>query len=162
MVDWLAMNNTFCFYEPVVEYKKRTIENITLISPEDSYNHLVKFYNTLEDRFSKEIVVLVGMNTKNNVKFTKVISVGTERQCLVSVKSIIKECILFDCSSFVLAHNHPSLNPAPSSADTSITRKLREAANFMDITFQDHIVMGEKENDPAGLGYYSMRSAGYL
>lgn len=156
------MNNTFCFYEPVVEYKKRTVENITLIHSEDSYNHLNKFFNTIEDRFTKEIVVLVGMNTKNNVKFTKVISVGTERQCLVSVKHIIKECLLFDCNSFILAHNHPSLNPAPSSPDVQITRRLKEAANFMDIVCQDHIIMGEKENDPNGLGYYSMRDHGYV
>jgi len=32
----------------------------------------------------------------------------------------------------------------------------------MDIHFQDHVIMGEPQNDPLGLGYYSFRNAGII
>jgi|GEM_PF-2315464 DNA repair protein RadC len=32
----------------------------------------------------------------------------------------------------------------------------------MDIELLDHVIVGTKEDDPAGLGFYSFRSAGLL
>jgi DNA repair protein RadC len=53
-------------------------------------------------------------------------------------------------------------DPAPSSADIQVTRRLREAAQAIDIELTDHLVLGNASADPAGLGYYSFRSAGLL
>jgi DNA repair protein RadC len=39
---------------------------------------------------------------------------------------------------------------------------LREAAVAIDIELIDHVVVGNASADPAGLGYYSFRSAGLL
>ena len=43
-----------------------------------------------------------------------------------------------------------------------VTRQLRDAAKAVDIEFLDHVVVGEKINDPQGCGYYSFRQAGIL
>jgi DNA repair protein RadC len=59
-------------------------------------------------------------------------------------------------------HNHPSGDPAPSSADLKVTRQLREAAQAMDIALQDHLVIGRPVADPLGRGYYSFRENGLL
>jgi len=59
-------------------------------------------------------------------------------------------------------HNHPSGDPAPSSADIQVTRRLREAAAAVDIELADHLILGAKSSDPAGRGYYSFREAGLL
>jgi DNA repair protein RadC len=62
----------------------------------------------------------------------------------------------------VVAHNHPSGDPAPSNADVQVTRQLREAARTLDIELLDHVIVGNATSDPAKLGYYSYRSAGIL
>ena len=43
-----------------------------------------------------------------------------------------------------------------------VTRILREAAKAVDIELLDHVILGRRECDPAGLGYYSFRNAGML
>jgi DNA repair protein RadC len=57
---------------------------------------------------------------------------------------------------------HPSEDPAPSAADVQVTRQLREASRAVDIDLLDHVIIGRAAADPAGLGYYSFRTAGLL
>jgi DNA repair protein RadC len=47
-------------------------------------------------------------------------------------------------------------------ARQQLTRRLREAARALDIELHDHVVVGNAEADPTGLGYYSFRCAGLL
>jgi DNA repair protein RadC len=58
--------------------------------------------------------------------------------------------------------NHPSGDPAPSSADMRITRQLREASRILDIQMLDHVVCGDAKADPQRRGFYSFREAGLL
>jgi DNA repair protein RadC len=44
-------------------------------------------------------------------------------------------------SGLILAHNHPSGNSQPSEADLKITRKIKEAAQFLDISLLDHLII---------------------
>jgi len=64
--------------------------------------------------------------------------------------------------AMIVAHNHPSGDPAPSLQDINVTRKLREAARLLEIELLDHVIVGESKADPASVGYYSFRSAGLL
>jgi DNA repair protein RadC len=150
-------------YEPVISYRKKEIEAVELIDAASAYKHIKDFLWSIRDfNPNKEYAVLVGMNTRGIVKFTRILSIGTDNQCLVTPREVIKEILLSNCNSFILAHSHPTGDPGPSSADSQITRKIREAAGIMDIQFRDHIIIGLPENDPAGLGYYSYREAGLI
>jgi DNA repair protein RadC len=44
-------------------------------------------------------------------------------------------------SSFILVHNHPSGNRQPSDADLKITKKIKKAAEYMEINVLDHIIL---------------------
>ncbi|MDH0156356.1 JAB domain-containing protein, partial [Stutzerimonas stutzeri] len=55
----------------------------------------------------------------------------------------------------VLVHNHPSGDPTPSQADLTLTQKLREALNLVEIRTLDHIVVGYE-------GCVSLAEQGYL
>ena len=65
-------------------------------------------------------------------------------------------------SKIVLVHNHPSGDPQPSAADHRITKIIREAGEVMQIELLDHVIIGCTEDDPAGAGFYSFRSAGLI
>jgi DNA repair protein RadC len=44
-------------------------------------------------------------------------------------------------TGIILAHNHPSGNLQPSSADIEITKKIDSACMFLDIKLIDHIII---------------------
>jgi DNA repair protein RadC len=81
---------------------------------------------------------------------------------LVHPREAFRAAIQNGATAIVCAHNHPSGDPAPSSADIQVTRRLREAAVAIDIELIDHVVVGEKAADPANRGFYSFREAGLL
>jgi DNA repair protein RadC len=54
-----------------------------------------------------------------------------------------------------LAHNHPSGDPAPSEADTKVTRDLIRAGQLLKIEITDHIILGHDR-------YSSLRQLGYF
>ncbi len=45
----------------------------------------------------------------------------------------------------ILYHNHPSGDLEPSKADRSLTRKLKEAGELMDIPVLDHLIIGDQD-----------------
>jgi len=55
----------------------------------------------------------------------------------------------------ILVHNHPSGNLTPSDADLSITKKLRDAATYLEIMVLDHVIIGDKN-------YYSFADNGNI
>jgi DNA repair protein RadC len=150
-------------YEPEIKYNRKDIEEVTIENAADAYAYLYKWFHTKAEDITREHIILVGLNNKQKVVFTKILTIGTDNQTLAKPSDIIKHVLMGNVNTFILAHNHPSSgNPAPSTADMRITRMLRECANIMELYFQDHIILGEVANDPLGLGYYSFREAGII
>ena len=75
---------------------------------------------------------------------------------LVDVKLILIDCLRHKASSLILAHNHPSGNLTPSSADKQITKKIIKACKQLDIMVLDHIIVGAES------GYTSMQDEGLM
>lgn len=61
--------------------------------------------------------------------------------------------------AFILVHNHPSGDPAPSQADQRLPRKLRDAAELLEIRLLGHVIVGD---GAIGSAYYSFKEAGIL
>jgi DNA repair protein RadC len=102
------------------------------------------------------------LNRKNRLKKLVEVTSGTATGSLVHPREAFRAAIQHGATAIVCAHNHPSGDPAPSSADIQVTRRLREAAQAIDIEFVDHVIVGEKAADPAGQGFYSFRQAGLI
>ena len=120
----------------------------------------------LSDAFNEyplqEQFVVIPVSRKNHPLGRFTVSVGTANSTLVHPREVFRPAILAGASAVVVAHNHPSGNPAPSRADIQVTRDLREAAKILKIDLLDHIVVGRPEDDPYGLGYYSFNDAGLV
>lgn len=102
------------------------------------------------------------LNRKNRAMGRVMISLGTLTSSLAHPREVFKPALIASAAAIVVAHNHPSGDPAPSSADVQVTRQLREAAKILNIDLLDHVIVGYVESDPAGRGYYSFREAGIL
>jgi len=90
------------------------------------------------------------------------VSSGTMSSTLVHPREVFRTAIREGASGIACVHNHPSGDPSPSSQDIRITRTLREAAATIDISLIDHLIIGRRETDPTGAGFYSFRAAGVL
>jgi DNA repair protein RadC len=102
------------------------------------------------------------LNRKQRLLRRVEVSSGTANSALAHPREVFRAAIREGASAVACAHNHPSGDPSPSSADLVITRQLREASAAVDIDLVDHLILGTRAADPAGLGWFSFRSAGLL
>jgi DNA repair protein RadC len=108
-------------------------------SSKDAYNII---FPLISDIQHEEFWVIL-LNRSNKVIDKNKISQGGVAGTVIDVKIILKKAIEKLASSVILCHNHPSGNIEPSEADIGITRKLKEAAEVMDIKLLDHIIVAD-------------------
>ena len=89
------------------------------------------------------------LDGQNRLIDEKVIAEGIPTQATVYVRRVLEEALRVSASAFIVAHNHPSGHPAPSPADDKTTQDLKQAADLLNLVFQDHIIIG------SGNTYYS-------
>jgi DNA repair protein RadC len=102
------------------------------------------------------------LNRKNRLRKLVEVSSGTAMSALAHPREVFRAAIQHGATAIVCAHNHPSGDPAPSTADLMITRQLRETGRTIDIELLDHVILGERDKDPLARGYHSFRDAGIL
>ncbi len=102
------------------------------------------------------------LNRRNRLLALHEVSSGTATSSLLHPREVFRQALRHAASAAIVAHNHPSGDPAPSAADLHMTRLLRDAAGALDIPLIDHVVVGRPAADPLGRGYYSFREAGVL
>ena len=71
---------------------------------------------------------------------------GTVNLCFTTPCEVMQKLLLIGASYFVLVHNHPGGDPAPSPSDISITKYLYLAGAFMSLPLVDHMVLGRGED----------------
>jgi DNA repair protein RadC len=105
---------------------------------------------------------VICLDRKNKPISRTMVTLGTLTSALAHPREVFKIAILASAAAIVVSHNHPSGDPAPSSADIQLTRQLREASKIIGIDLIDHVIVGTAEDDPLHVGYYSFRNAGML
>ena len=125
----------------------------------DAASYLKNAFN--EYPFQEQLIV-IPLNTKNRPLGRFTISLGSANATIVDPKDIFKPSILAGASAFVVGHNHPSGDPAPSTADQRTTDRLKEAGNILNIQLLDHLIIGTPEDDPTGQGYFSFADHGLM
>ena len=111
---------------------------------------------------SVEKVWVLCLDRKNKLLRFENITTGTATGSLVHPREVFRPAIRWGATAIILAHNHPSGDPTPSSSDLKVTQKISEAARHLDIDFHDHVIIGEPNNCPAGIGYYSFADSGLI
>jgi DNA repair protein RadC len=90
----------------------------------------------------QEHFIVLALNTKNVIVGHSVVSCGLVDRAPVAVRECFRPAILHNAAKVILAHNHPSGDVTPSSADIRTTQTLREAGELIGIEVVDHIVVG--------------------
>ncbi|MCB7481241.1 RadC family protein [Christiangramia sediminis] len=87
---------------------------------------------------------IIYLNNSNKVIEQFQISKGGITGTLVDVRITLKKALEVGAVSIILVHNHPSGNLKASEADKQLTKKLKTAAESLDIKVLDHIIVTEK------------------
>jgi DNA repair protein RadC len=67
---------------------------------------------------------------------------GTLDSTSVYPREVVKRTLQLNAAALIFAHNHPSGHPEPSTADHTITQRLKKALSLIDVRVLDHFVVG--------------------
>jgi DNA repair protein RadC len=73
------------------------------------------------------------------------VAVGSLNSAGVEPREVFKSAVRHSAAAVVLAHNHPSGDPAPSRDDVALTKRLAQAGELLGIEVLDHIVVGDRK-----------------
>ncbi len=91
---------------------------------------------------NREVFGILPLDTRGRSGPFRVVSVGSLSASIVHPREVFAEAITEAAASIILAHNHPSGDPAPSAEDIAVTRKLVMSGELMDIPVVDHLIVG--------------------
>ncbi len=140
--------------EVSVSYSNSNKEKLKINNSKDSYNVLIACWNQHIIELQEEFKVLL-LNRNNQVIGIYPLSRGGVTGTIVDAKLVFSVALKCNASNIIIAHNHPSRNLTPSEADKRITKKLKKAGEYLDITVLDHIIMTKED-------FYSFSDNGLL
>ena len=113
------------------------------------------YLQTLLKDHRREVFAVLFLNRANKINHFEIISEGGMTGTVADPRIILKKALEEDAVSLILCHNHPSGSLKPSRADEELTKKIKEAAKYFDISVLDHLIVSED-------GYYSFADEGIL
>jgi DNA repair protein RadC len=135
---------------------REILGNEKLDSPERVYQLLGPEMRQLR----KESLRVVLLDTRYRLIRVEQVSQGSVNESIAHPRDIFHPAVAAAAFAVIVVHNHPSGDASPSQTDHSLTRRLAEAAELLQIKLLDHIIIGEPlEGRP---GYFSFKEAGIL
>lgn len=121
-------------------------------SPQLAGSYFSAFLSGLKDR---ERFMVAFLDRSNQMIETRIISEGGIAEAPVYPRQVLKAALNCDCSSVLLAHNHPSGSLIPSREDFLLTERMVAIFEPLSIGVLDHIIIG-------GTGYTSLAKLGQM
>lgn len=115
----------------------------------DCVNSLYNLCNRAE-----EYVYMLALDTKLGPIAMFEVTHGTVDISHVSPREVFIRALLCGASRIVLIHNHPAGSTRPSTADITLTERMVEAGKLINVSVEDHIIVGD--------GYFSFRKENYI
>lgn len=92
---------------------------------------------------AEEYAYILLLNSKGRMIKSVMIGKGSCDSCALSIRGIMKEVVLNNAAGFVLIHNHPSGMVDPSNDDVALSKKLKDAAEVMNVRMIDSVIIGD-------------------
>ncbi|MDQ0341038.1 DNA repair protein RadC [Caldalkalibacillus uzonensis] len=121
------------------------------VNPNDAANYLMGIF---KDKVQEHFYCLC-LDTKNQIIHERTIFMGSLNASIVHLREIFHTAIKHSADAVIVAHNHPSGDPAPSREDVQVTERLVKAGEHIGIEVLDHIVIGDET-------YYSLKEKGLI
>lgn len=90
----------------------------------------------------REEFMVLYLNQQNQLIAHEILFAGSISSTEVHPREVVKRALYFNAAAVILAHNHPSGDTTPSQADKTITQRLVQALQLIDIRVPDHLIVG--------------------
>ncbi|MDP9098956.1 MAG: DNA repair protein RadC [Verrucomicrobiota bacterium] len=108
----------------------------------------------------KESLRVVLLDTRYHLIRIEEVSRGSVNESIAHPRDVFRPAMLASAYAVIVVHNHPSGDPSPSQSDHSLTRRLVEAAELLQIKLLDHVIIGAPAEGRQP--YFSFKEAGVL
>lgn len=122
---------------------KNKNDNVTHL---DSNENSIAFFANYFENERNEQIIAVSLDNSNKIIATRVLSNGLVNASEFSLRKIVDMVAADNPSSIIVSHNHPRGKAEPSAADISFTIKIRDFLRSVNVSFLDHIVVGEDKS----------------
>jgi len=121
----------------------------------NSWSKLVDYIQATMAHETKEHFRLLFLNKKNELIADEIQQSGTVDHTPAYPREIMKRALQLDATALILAHNHPSGDPAPSRPDIEMTEAIIQAGKPFSIVIHDHVIVSRN-------GVTSMKNMGLI
>ena len=111
-------------------------------------------------RLHKESLRVILLDTRYHLIRVEEVSIGSVNESIAHPRDVFRPAVVSSAYAVIVVHNHPSGDASPSQTDHSLTRRLAEAAELLQIKLLDHIIIGAPSQQSPG--YFSFKEAGVL
>lgn len=125
-----------------------------ITTPQDAASYLRSIWDSDTLELREEFIVVLLNNAKNVLGWSR-ISTGGSTATIVEPTAIFQTALLGKANSILIAHNHPSGRKKASTADITLTKRVKEVGSLLGIPLDDHIILCAK-------GYLSLREEGLM
>jgi DNA repair protein RadC len=120
-----------------------------------SWSALIDYCHTIMAHRDTEQFRVLYLDTKNTLIADESQAQGTIDHVPVYPREVVKRALDLNAAAIILVHNHPSGDPTPSQADIDMTNQIADAANALQITLHDHLIIGKSQE-------FSFKAQGFL
>jgi DNA repair protein RadC len=87
---------------------------------------------------------LLALDGQNDIRGLRKLAMGGSSGLAVQAADVLRAALETGARGFVLAHNHPSGDPTPSSADLALTSIVAAGARAIGVPLLDHVVVSRR------------------
>lgn len=131
----------------VAEAREVVDQAVALIDVDDRGRKITDAHSAVESlrvrigAEKREQFVTMWLDTRHRVIAVDTLFYGTIDAASVYPREIVRAAIERNAAAVIFAHNHPSGEPIPSTADESLTKRLQTALNTIDVRVLDHVII---------------------
>lgn len=92
-----------------------------------------------------EVFGCLFMDSKHRMLAFEVLFRGSIDSASVYPRQVVKRALTHNAAAVIFCHNHPSGVPEPSEADKTLTQRLTEALDLIEVRVLDHFIVGDGE-----------------
>jgi DNA repair protein RadC len=90
-----------------------------------------------------EVFAVLFLDTRHRAIAFEELFRGTVDGAEVHPREVVRRALAHNAAALIVGHNHPSGNGEPSTADRTITARLKQALALVEVRLLDHFIVGD-------------------
>ena len=136
----------FSQLQAVLEMSRRHLaERLRRESALESPQAVRDYFKALLRHEPHEVFGCLFLDTRHRMLAFEVLFRGSIDSASVYPRQVVKRALAHNAAAVIFCHNHPSGISEPSQADRTLTRRLIQALDLIEVRVLDHFIVGDGE-----------------